>query len=68
MVHRQHVALVAQTAATLVYLGTLAVLAHLFGLRGAGLAYVIGNAALALFMLGPVLTSYRRRDRYAIGV
>ena len=68
MVHRQHVALVAQSAATVVYLGTLAVLAHLFGLRGAGLAYVIGNAALALFMLGPVLTSYRRRDRYAIGV
>jgi len=68
MVHRQHVALVAQSAATVVYLGTLAVLAHLFGLRGAGLAYVIGNAALALFMLGPVLTSYRHRDRYAIGV
>jgi O-antigen/teichoic acid export membrane protein len=67
MVHRQRAALVAQAAATLVYLGTLAALAHLFGLAGAGAAYVVGNAALALFLLGPVLTSYRHRARYRIG-
>ncbi len=68
MVHRQRAALVAQSAATIVYLATLATLAHLFGLEGAGTAYVIGNVALALFMLAPVLTSYRHRARYAMAV
>jgi O-antigen/teichoic acid export membrane protein len=65
MVGRQRAALVAQAAATIVYLAMLSVLAHGFGLTGAGSAYVLGNAALALFMLVPVLMSYRRRGHYA---
>jgi O-antigen/teichoic acid export membrane protein len=65
MVGRQRAALVAQAAATIVYLGMLSVLCHAFGLTGAGSAYVLGNAALALFMLVPVLSSYHGRERYA---
>jgi len=65
MVGRQRAALGAQAAATVVYLGILGILCHLFGLTGAGSAYVLGNAALALFMLIPVLGSYRGRQRYA---
>ncbi|WBO21606.1 lipopolysaccharide biosynthesis protein [Sphingomonas abietis] len=65
MVGRQRAALVAQAAATIVYLAILSVLAHAFGLTGAGSAYVLGNATLALFMLVPVLGSYRRRSDYA---
>jgi O-antigen/teichoic acid export membrane protein len=65
MVGRQRAALAAQTAATIVYLGMLGILCRLFGLTGAGSAYVLGNAALALFMLIPVLNSYRGRRRYA---
>ena len=66
MVGRQRAALVAQAAATLLFLGLLAGLAHTFGLEGAGSAYVLGNAALALFMLVPVVSSYRQRARCAI--
>jgi O-antigen/teichoic acid export membrane protein len=66
MVGRQRVALAAQAMATIVYLGLLATLASLFGLTGAASAYVLGNAALALFMLAPVLTSYHGRRRYAV--
>ncbi|HEY0315621.1 MAG TPA: lipopolysaccharide biosynthesis protein [Sphingomonas sp.] len=65
MVGRQRAALAAQTAATIVYLGMLGILCRLFGLTGAGSAYVLGNAALALFMLIPVLNSYHGRRRYA---
>jgi len=65
MVGRQRAALGAQVAATIVYLGMLSVLCHQFGLTGAGSAYVLGNAALALFMLLPVLGSYHGRQRYA---
>jgi O-antigen/teichoic acid export membrane protein len=65
MVGRQRMALVAQGAATIVYLGLLTGLTRAFGLNGAGGAYVLGNAALALFMLAPVLMSYRGRGRYA---
>jgi O-antigen/teichoic acid export membrane protein len=65
MVGRQRAALVAQAVATVAYLGLLSVLAHAFGLNGAGSAYVLGNAALALLMLVPVLMSYRTRSRYA---
>ncbi len=65
MVGRQRAALVAQAAGTLGYLGMLAVLAHRFGLSGAGSAYLLGTAMLALFLLVPVLTSYRDRSRYA---
>lgn len=65
MVGRQRAALVAQAAATVVYLAALAMLSHLFGLTGSGSAYVLGNAALALFMLIPVMASYHGRHRYA---
>ena len=65
MVGRQRAALIAQGAATLLYLALLAGLSRSFGLDGAGSAYVLGNAALALFMLVPVLASYRRRARHA---
>jgi O-antigen/teichoic acid export membrane protein len=64
MVGRQRAALVAQAAATFLYLGLLGLFAHLFGLTGAGTAYVLGNTALALFMLVPVMASYRRRHLY----
>jgi hypothetical protein len=40
-------------------------LSHLFGLTGSGSANVLGNAALALFMLIPVMASYHGRHRYA---
>jgi O-antigen/teichoic acid export membrane protein len=65
MVGRQRAALAAQAAATILYLGLLALLSHLYGLNGAGSAYVLGNAALAGFMLVPVMMSYRGRHRYA---
>lgn len=65
MVGRQRAALAAQAGATIVYLGLLAILCRLYGLSGAGSAYVLGNAALALFMLIPVLGSYRSRHHYA---
>lgn len=65
MVGRQRAALAAEIAATALYLGVLAAACHLFGLTGAGGAYVLGNAALALFMLIPVWSSYHRRARYA---
>jgi len=66
MVGRQRAALVAQAAATALFLALLAGLAHAFGLEGAGSAYVLGNAALALFMLVPVVSSYRQRALYAM--
>ena len=65
MVGRQRAALIAKGAATLVYLAILAALARLFGLTGAGIAYLIGNAILALFMLVPALSSYRHRSHDA---
>ena len=65
MVGRQRISLIAEAAATILYLGMLSTLARAYGLTGAGSAYVLGNAALALFMLVPVLTSYRGRGRYA---
>jgi O-antigen/teichoic acid export membrane protein len=66
MVGRQRAALAAQAAATIVYLTALTVLSRQFGLTGSGSAYVLGNAALALFMLMPVLASYRGRHRYTL--
>ena len=68
MVGRQRAALAAQAAATVVYLAMLALLSRWFGLAGAGSAYVLGNAALALFMLVPVLASYHGRRRHAPAV
>jgi O-antigen/teichoic acid export membrane protein len=65
MVGRQRSALAAQLTATLLYLGLLALLSHHAGLIGAGSAYLCGTAAMTLFMLGPVLNSYRRRRQLA---
>lgn len=61
MVHRQRAALAAQGAAVIAYLATLAFCTWRFGLTGAGIAYMLGNLLQALFMLAPVVQSYRRR-------
>lgn len=61
MVGRQRAALAAQLAATLLYLGVLALLSWRHGLPGAGYAYLFGTTAMAALMLGPVIGSYRRR-------
>lgn len=65
MVGRQRAALVAQAAGTALYLTTLTVLCHRFGLPGAGAAFIIGTVTLALFRLVPVLSSYRDRHLHA---
>ena len=65
MVGRQRAALVAQAAGTALYLTTLTVLCHRFGLPGAGTAFIIGTVTLALFRLVPVLSSYRDRHLHA---
>ena len=65
MVGRQRAALVAQAGAALTYVGLLAGLCRLFGLEGAGLAYIVGTVALALFRGLPVVDSYRHRQRHA---
>lgn len=65
MVGRQRAALIAQAMATVFYLSILAGLSTRFGLDGAGAAYVIGNAVLAVLMLLPTLASYRRRAGFA---
>lgn len=61
MAHRQRTALVAQCLATASYLVLLAVLSQRFGLTGSGIAYVLGNLALATAMLVPVIAAYRAR-------
>ncbi len=64
MVDRQRVALVAQAAATIAYLGLLVILTSLLGLTGAGIAYLLGTSAMALFMLVPTMEGYRRRANH----
>jgi O-antigen/teichoic acid export membrane protein len=61
MAGRQKAALVAQIGAVSVYLTALYALTRLYGLTGAGMAYLIGTMAMAAFMLIPVWQSYRRR-------
>ena len=61
MAHRQTAALVAQLVAVVAYLALLVGLTHGYGLEGAGLAYLAGSIAVALCMLVPTLTAYRRR-------
>ena len=65
MVGRQRAALVAQVAATTVYLALLALLTWHHGLIGAGQAYLLGTVAMAAFTLVPVIGSYRRRRETA---
>lgn len=61
MVGRQRAALAAQLSATLLYLGALALLSSWAGLMGAGVAYLMGTVVMTIFMLVPVIASYRRR-------
>ncbi len=65
MAHRQRAALVAQCLATMLYLALLALLSRRFGLAGSGVAYVLGNLALAIAMIVPVVAAYRGRARLA---
>lgn len=61
MVGHQRTALVAEGMAALVYGVVLVLFTHRFGLIGAGIAYVVGMCAKALFTLAPTLAAYRRR-------
>ncbi|WP_404476395.1 lipopolysaccharide biosynthesis protein [Novosphingobium sp. BL-52-GroH] len=61
MAGRQRAAMVAEGIAALGYAVLLFVLIHLFGITGAGLAYVAGVCLKALFMLMPTLGAYRGR-------
>lgn len=61
MAGQQRAAMVAEGAAALGYAALLFVLIHLFGLVGAGLAYVAGVCLKAVFMLIPTLSAYRGR-------
>lgn len=63
MASRQRAALVAQGSAALGYALLLVFLIHLFGLTGAGLAYVAGVCLRALLELLPTLSAYRHRHR-----
>ena len=64
MVDRQRSALAAQTMAAAIYLGLLYLLTYMFGLEGAGFAFLIGTALSGLFMLIPTIDSYLNRARY----
>lgn len=68
MVGRQRAALAAEAAASILYIVLLALFAKLYGLNGAGSAYVLGTSALAAFLLIPVMVSYRGRKRYALPI
>lgn len=61
MAGRQRSALVAEGTAAAGYAVLLFVLIHLFGITGAGLAYVAGVCLKALFMFLPTLWAYRAR-------
>jgi O-antigen/teichoic acid export membrane protein len=61
MVGRQKAALAAQASAVVIYLGGLVVLTRFYGLTGAGIAYLGGTLIVTLFMLAPILSSYRQR-------
>jgi len=61
MAGRQRSALVAEGTAAAGYAVLLFALIHLFGITGAGLAYVAGVCLKALFMFMPTLWAYRAR-------
>jgi O-antigen/teichoic acid export membrane protein len=61
MAGRERSALVAEGIAALCYAALLVVLIHLFGLLGAGLAYVAGVCIKTVLMLAPTILAYRRR-------
>ena len=64
MVDRQKTALAMQTLSAVLYLGMLYLLTRLFGLDGAGIAYLAGTILTGLLMLAPTLASYRDRAHY----
>ncbi len=64
MVDRQRTALIAQSAAAILYIGLLYLLTHAYGLIGAGIAFLLGTIAGGLLMLIPTLQSYRARAHY----
>ncbi|WP_429276806.1 lipopolysaccharide biosynthesis protein [Novosphingobium gossypii] len=61
MAGRERSALAAEGAAALGYAVVLVVLIHLFGIWGAGLAYVVGVCLKTLLMLLPTILAYRAR-------
>ncbi|MXP25415.1 oligosaccharide flippase family protein [Altererythrobacter indicus] len=61
MAGRQRSAMFAEGAAVLCYAGFLVALTHLFGLNGAGFAYIVGICLKTLFMLIPTIWAYRKR-------
>ena len=61
MAGRQRAALVAQLVAVGGYFVLLDVLTRHFGLTGAGVAYLLGTAMVAVCMLLPTIAAYRRR-------
>ncbi|TCM36044.1 lipopolysaccharide biosynthesis protein [Novosphingobium sp. ST904] len=63
MAGRQRSSLVAEGSAALGYAVLLFALIHMFGITGAGLAYVAGVCLKALFMLIPTVWAYRERHR-----
>lgn len=62
MAGRQRAALMAEGTAAVGYGVLLIVLIHLFGITGAGLAYVAGVVLKALFMMIPTMGAYRGRQ------
>ena len=62
MAGRQRAALIAQIAAVIVYFALLATLTHLYGLTGAGLAFLLGTIAVSICMLVPTVIAYRQRS------
>ncbi|MFT4053824.1 MAG: lipopolysaccharide biosynthesis protein [Novosphingobium sp.] len=68
MAGRERSALAAEGTAALGYAVVLVVLIHLFGLWGAGLAYVVGVCLKALFMLVPTVSAYRIRHTLTYGM
>ncbi|SEN03617.1 Membrane protein involved in the export of O-antigen and teichoic acid [Sphingomonas gellani] len=62
MAGRQRAALVAEALAALGYAGLLFAMIHLFGLLGAGMAYIAGVLLKAVAMLIPTLAAYRKRE------
>lgn len=68
MAGRERSALAAEGTAALGYAVLLVVLIHLFGLWGAGLAYVAGVCLKTLFMLIPTVRAYQGRHALVHGV
>lgn len=68
MAGRERSALAAEGTAALGYAVLLVALIHLYGIWGAGLAYVAGVCLKSVFMLMPTLTAYKGRHRLTHGI